>query len=384
MRVGIVTDAVEQGPVSIGVYTKNVVETILDISDVELVLIHSSKGCDPLYEKAEEVVLPVKRPSQGVFPSFVHNQYSNLFHYHRYRAQLRKARIDVMHMPNMGRPAPPVSSLFLESKLVVTNHGMAQLSLSPRACYGKRVTSQRIRDYEEYVKWKLLFRTRCDRIITVSESEKRIISHYLSIPPEKIHVIYHGVSDDFTLLPPRTVKKTLEKFRIESPFILHASAYQPKKNVTRLLTAFNNLKTEHTLVMVGSHKQDDAITNVKQDKIIFTGFIDIKELVSLYNAADVFAFPSLHESFGMPILEAMACGCPVLTSNVCSMPEVAGDAAYLVDPYSTDEITDALYTIVTDDNLKAHLKKKGLERVQQFSWKKSAEEHINVYKEVGE
>ena len=116
--------------------------------------------------------------------------------------------------------------------------------------------------------------------------------------------------------------------------------------------------------------------------MILTGFIDNDDLPELYNAADIFIFPSLHETFGMPILEAMSCGCPVITSNVSSMPEIAGGAALLVSPYNVDEIGKAIYQVLTDEGLKEEMRERGLERAKQFSWRRCAEEHLKVYQEV--
>ena len=127
------------------------------------------------------------------------------------------------------------------------------------------------------------------------------------------------------------------------------------------------------------------VKNLRLEKeVIFTGYINKNDLPLFYNVAEAFIFPSFHESFGMPIIEAMACGCPVITSNVFSMPEVAGDAAVLVNPYSVDEIANAMYTVLTDDGLREKLRKRGLKRAKQFSWRKCAEEHLKVYRMVSE
>lgn len=371
MRVGIMTDCLEYGPLSIGIYTKNVVENLL-LMDVDIVLLHHQEGTDTLYKKVEEVILPRGTPEVLQHNlSFVEKPLYNLFHYYKVQPQLEKAGIDLVHLPHLGRPAPPVSSFFLK-KVVVTNHGMAPLSLPPECCYSKKLSRQRLNDLVEFFKWKLLKST-VDTVITVSESEKRVLLQRLSLPPEKITVIYHGVSPDFTVLPDHDVKRTLEKFDIDYPFALHVSAYQPKKNVARIIKAVSALKTEHNLIIVGPH------TKSTNPKVVFTGYIDIKDLVALYNAAEVFVFPSLHESFGMPLLEAMACGCPVVTSTVCSMPEIVGDAAVLVDPYCTKEITTGINRIIMNDDIKNELRTKGLHRVTHFSWKKCAEQHLAIY-----
>jgi len=120
------------------------------------------------------------------------------------------------------------------------------------------------------------------------------------------------------------------------------------------------------------------------DAVVFTGFVDKEDLPKFYSAAFLFIFPSLHESYGLPILEAMACGCPVITSNVFAMPEMAEDAAILVNPYNINEIVDAMHEVLTNSSLREELRKKGIERAKKFSWRRTAEEYLKVYKEVVE
>lgn len=179
------------------------------------------------------------------------------------------------------------------------------------------------------------------------------------------------------------IENVLTEYGIERPYVLHTSAYQPKKNTERVIKAFDNLDTNHTLVIVGPEQVNQRIKDVKKrDKIVMAGLVDRKGLISLYSGAEAFVFPSLHESFGMPILEAMGCGCPVVTSHEFSMPEVAGDAAVLVNPYSVEDITSGLRKVLIDLALREELREKGLKRVQKFSWEKSAKEHWKVYEEV--
>lgn len=226
-------------------------------------------------------------------------------------------------------------------------------------------------------------------MITVSESAKRNISETLSIPEHKIKVIYLGVADNFKPLDKKLAAELLDRKYGIAPFILHISAYQPKKNVEGIIKAFaiakRKYKIPHKLVIGG--KQPKSLKKLSNKlgvgkDVIFVGFIAEDELPLFYSAADAFIFPSLHESFGMPILEAMACGTPVITSNVFSMPEIAGKAAILVNPYNHKEIADAIYKVVGDEKLRRKLAKLGIERAKQFTWKKCAKEHLNVYMEA--
>jgi glycosyltransferase involved in cell wall biosynthesis len=227
-------------------------------------------------------------------------------------------------------------------------------------------------------------------MITVSNSARRDISRNFSISEEKIRVIYHGVASHFRPVKDEgDIRGVLEKYKIARPFILNVGGYNPIKNVIRLMKAFHKFKTKRKMEqkLVIAAAQGDGIRKIinslsLQDEVILTGFIDNNELPELYNAADTLVFPSLHETFGMPVLEAMSCGCPVITSNVSSMPEIANSAAVLVNPYNVNEIEKAIYQVLSNEGLKEEMRKKGLERAKQFSWRKCAEEHLKVYKEV--
>jgi glycosyltransferase involved in cell wall biosynthesis len=384
MKVGIITDGLEYAPLSIRTYIENLVTALLKIHGDNIMFLHRQKSSHPLYEEGEEILLPGIDKGPLYSPvSFFRRRIHDFFYYMKIRNFLEELGIDVLHFPDLGRPAPPLCAVALPMKIVVTNHGMAQLSLPARLCYGRTVGMQQIIELKEFLKWRLVFTRRCDALITVSESEKRILCEKGSFPEDKVHVVYHGVSSDFSPQSMTEIDNVLGKYGIERPYVLHTSAYQPKKNTERVVKAFDNLDTDHTLVIVGPEQIRHTIKDVKKkDKIFIVGFVDRKDLISLYSGAEAFVFPSLHESFGMPILEAMGCGCPVVTSHEFSMPEVTGDAAVLVDPYSIDDITSGLKRVLIDLALRKELREKGLKRVQRFTWEKSAEEHWNIYEEA--
>ena len=183
------------------------------------------------------------------------------------------------------------------------------------------------------------------------------------------------------------------KYSITGSFILFVGNISPRKNILALLQAFNKLKKrgiKHKLVIAGKKDQryEQVLKTLNElnlgGEVIFTGYVPEEDLPKLYNAADLFVYPSLYEGFGLPILEAMACGTPVVASNVSSLPEVAGDAGLLVNPQDVDALTNAMYKVLTDDKLKESLIDKGLERAKFFSWEKTARETLEVYKEVAE
>jgi len=162
----------------------------------------------------------------------------------------------------------------------------------------------------------------------------------------------------------------------------------PRKNTARLIESWNKLpvsvKRHRKLVIVGReiHSFSPEGYGRITDDVHFAGYMDDNNLPALYSGADAFVFPSLYEGFGLPPLEAMACGCPVIVSKTTSLPEVCGDAAYYIDPYSIGSITDAINKVLTDDTLRQLLREKGLKRAKLFSWEKSAEEHIRIFKEL--
>jgi len=389
IHVGIFTDSMDRGPISVRNYTKNLIKYLIQVGDpdVEIFLIHKQKSDDPLYKKANELLFPFSARKTHILSS-VMTQLREFYHNCSIQSKLSKL-VDVIHIPHTGAVfAPPLCFYRKQTKLIVTLHGVSPLLLPPKSFYEGFALLSRISTLMQCLKWKIL-RHKIDLILAVSESEKQNISQKLGIPRDKIKVIYPGVADDFKLNNDEEVKKVLEKYGIDFPFIFHISAYQPRKNVVRLIKAFHRLKiekkVEHKLVIGGNQSESvrEAVKNLNMEKeVTFLGFVDDRDLPKLYTAADLFVFPSLHEGFGLPILEAMACGAPVITSNVFCMPEVAGGAAVLVNPYDVNEIARAMYNVLTNDELRKEMIKRGMRRAKQFSWRKCAEEHLKAYKDI--
>ena len=239
---------------------------------------------------------------------------------------------------------------------------------------------------------------RADKIIAVSESTKNDLVELYKINPEKIKVIYSGVSLESGIWNFEfRVTKVKEKYNLPEKYILYLGTLEPRKNIIGLIKAFEIFKTKfksrrrHSgmspsrfkLIIAGSkgwlYKNIfKTIENspVKND-IIFTGFIDDEDKSVLYSLADLFIYPSFYEGFGFPPLEAMACGTPVITSNVSSIPETVGDAAITVNPYNLDELYRAMEMVLSDENLKNNLIKKGFAQAKKFSWQKCARESLD-------
>ena len=181
----------------------------------------------------------------------------------------------------------------------------------------------------------------------------------------------------------------LNNYGINEPGILYVGGLEPRKNVDGIITSFYKLKTRgviHKLVIVSAtkgHYYDKILRMIKKLKlekeVIFTGYVQPDDLPKVYNAADLFVFPSFYEGFGLPPLEAMACGCPVITSNTSSLPEVVGDAGIMVDPHHAEGLADAMHKVLNNDGLKQDMIKRGLKRAKMFSWEKAAKKTLKIY-----
>lgn len=220
-----------------------------------------------------------------------------------------------------------------------------------------------------------------DRIIAVSNSTKQDAIKRLGIPSEKIDVVYHGVDDRFKPLTPDQLNLNLEQNSV-----LMVGSPQPRKNHTGVATALGKLNDNgmdtHLYVVGASESDIEPLSNdtpLDADYIHPTGYISDKSLIEYYNAADVVAVPSYYEGFGFPVLEAMACGSPVVTSDRSSLPEIAGDAAIIVNPDDSNSIAGGIKSILTDDKQSSALRRAGLERAESFTWERTARETRQVY-----
>lgn len=234
---------------------------------------------------------------------------------------------------------------------------------------------------------------RATRVMTVSESSKRDILRFVDAPPEKIDVIYNAYDDRFAVEPrEEDVVRVRERFQLHDEFVLYAGNVKPHKNLERLIQAFHLVRQrglDHLkLIVIGDEVSKyaalrRAVHRYQLHKYVrFLGYLPEETLAVMYRLAGVFVFPSLYEGFGLPPLEAMASGTPVVTSNVSSLPEVAGDAALLVDPYDPGSIADGIHTVLTDEAARRELRRKGIERARDFSWETSVRRIRNIYCEA--
>jgi glycosyltransferase involved in cell wall biosynthesis len=232
------------------------------------------------------------------------------------------------------------------------------------------------------------------RVIAVSKNTKADLTRLLHVNPEKIVVIYEGVNPQFKPTQDNVlVERVLKKYRIRRPFLLYTGVWRNHKNLVRLLKAIERLKKEKCftgqLVMTG--KEDPFYPEVSstikklglEKNVIKTGLVSEDALVILYGAARLYVLPSLYEGFGLPPLEAMACGTPVAVSRASCLPEICGeDNAVFFDPYEVESIAEGLYKLWSNDELHHTLSTRGLKWVKQFSWEQMAQETKTVYDEI--
>lgn len=278
-------------------------------------------------------------------------------------------RLDLLHVQYV---APPIRTV----PVVATIHDICY-EFSPQ--FFSRSESLQ---YRSSIRWTA---RHSRRVITISENSKRDLVNTYGLPPADVDVSYLGV--DFSRYRPfaedAVVEGVLDKHGIRKPYVLAVGNLQPRKNLVRLIDAFVELKRgrrvlPHSLVVVGkaAYRHHDIFGRVREhgldEQVVFTGYVPDDHLPVLYQGASVFAYPSLYEGFGLPVVEAMACGAPVLTSNSSAIPEVTGGAAMLVDPENTRSITEGLLRILTNPSLAASLAEQGVQRAQGFTWENTA------------
>lgn len=295
--------------------------------------------------------------------------------------------LGLVHFPYF-EPFFLARSIYKKYKTVVTVHDLTPIvfpSLFPRGIKGE-------------IMWQMqkFSLKKANAVITDSNSSKNDVIKFTGIPSVKIHVVFLAASENFKPLNKTLLLRRIRvKYGLPEKFVLYVGDVTPNKNLPRLLDAVTDLKIP--IVMVGkslvsenydktsswNHDLNRVNELAKGNKnIIRLGFIPNEDLAGVYNLATVFTMPSLYEGFGLPILEAMACGCPVVTTKEGSLCEVANEGVYYVDAYNVESIKEGIKKVFNDKKLQEELSRKGLENAKKFSWKKTAEETLNVYKEV--
>lgn len=281
----------------------------------------------------------------------------------------KKKRADINHILDHSI-SHLIGSLEAE-KTIITCHDLIGLEIPGSTPFWKRK-----------IFWRNVIKNmlKARKIITVSQHTKNDILKYSSCKSNDIVVIYEGVSTKFRQIEKDKID---ERFKFRKPAILHVGHDNFYKNVEGLIKAIALLKKEALLVKVGpiSKRQSRLLKRLKID---FVQFLDLseEELIQIYNAGDLLVYPSRHEGFGFPVLEAMACGCPVICSNAGSLPEVASDAATMVSPDDIQGIAKAIERILASQDLRQELIERGFRQAKKFSWERTATETADVYKKI--
>lgn len=359
-KIGVFTRPIEQGTSGSGSHLEKLFNQLEKKNkNYEIVLIHHKKSNKEIYSKYREKIVS-RNPLISYF-------------------QLKKEKFDLIHYSPLTILYPV---LFLNTIKVATIHGGAVFSLSSQYSWVKRLHEKIIRPY--YAK-------KMDMIFTVSENSKVLIKEHDGVKNEKIKIIYNGVDNEFKLVDKYQVDKTKKKIRINTKYLYHISKFSERKNPWVLLRAFKKISREEEelkLIITGSNWGNKSVKeflekNNLSSKVIITGFLEKKEIINLLNGAEIFIFPSLYEGFGMPNLEAMACGCPVITSKIAAIEEVVGKAAILLENLSDEiELYIKIKTLLNNKKKIKKLIELGMSRAKDFSWDKSAKILLKTYQEL--
>ncbi len=367
MRIGIDARLVHYRQAGISQYTLRLLDELARIApDDEFVVFQSRKDGQPLVTQPNFVRYPLWTPPHHRLEQWL------------LPLELAGVDLDVLHSPDF---IPPFRR---NCKSVITIHDLNFLLyphfLTPQSASYYGQIDQAVR--------------KCDQIIAVSESTKRDIVRLTGAPENKITVVYEAAHPMFRPFDdPAQVAGVKERLGIPRDYILFVSTIEPRKNVPTLLMAFKRLldsyKLPVNLVLAGEKgwlfKEVFALVE-KLDlngRVQFLGRVSPEDLLGLYNAAQMLVHPAFYEGFGLPPLEAMACGTPVVVSNTSALPEIVGDAALLVDPTDADGMAVAMWRVLSDEGLQRQMREKGLRRARRFSWKKAALETLNIYHRLG-
>lgn len=348
----------------IGTYIKNVFPSIIkDFDEVEVL-------GDPIFLKNFDWSNQIKIiPFRYKIYSFVE----------QLMYPIRIPKCDVFWTPHFNSPLLPIKA----KKRLVTVHDVNHLSNPKYFSFAKRYIAKIL--YKNAV-----YRSRY--IYTVSEFSKSEILKFFSVDPDKIKVVYCGVSQNFS-----KIKSTTPTLELPKNYLLYVGNVKPHKNLMTLLKAYclleREIKEKYKLVVLG--KKDGFITEDREifkfieendlhRRVHFTGFIPDQEVPLVYKNASLFVFPSLYEGFGLPILEAMSSGVPVISSNKASLPEVGGDAVLYFDPTDLSDLKENIIRLLADQTLRDKLVKKGHEQVKRFDWQKSIDKHKKVLKDLND
>ena len=354
--------------------THRLIERLVRDPNLDVTLVHFDTSDDPIYKEAREIIMPALPPVLN------RRLFRMLYFFWKYR----KGDFDIMHwfQPRLY----PFFWLAPARHIVLTAHGAGDITAPGAFPLSRRMFNFVLTHFNH----------RISAIIAVSEFGREEIIQYYKASPERVigMLHYNGGAEEYAPMERSVSQKiVVEKYNITAPYILDVSRLDPQKNVDTLIRAYISLRDRNPerrerLVIVGSpsyrYEETYALAENSQYKndIQFVRYVAQEEMNALYSGAELVAFPSLNESFGMPVVEAMASGTPTITSNVTSLPEVAGGAPILVDPIDAEALAGAMQQVLSDTRLQQTLVAKGLERARPFTWDRGAEEVKALYRRV--
>ena len=368
MRIGIDARLTYYTQAGIGQYIIHLVKSLARIDDeTEYLILQSRKDKSTLIEKSNFKRFSLWTPCHHRLEQWT------------LRAEISPLDIDVLHSPDF---IPPFRC---NCRSVITVHDLAFL------LYPHFLTKESARYYgqiDQAVR-------RTDHVIAVSEATKHDLMQRLGVPEGKVTVIHEASAPEYRPMPREEAWAYVRrKYGLDEDYVFFVSTLEPRKNVPGLLHAYRRLldsyKVNVKLVLAGgqgwlSEEVYATVARLNLDsQVRFLGRVETADLPYLYNAARLLVHPSFYEGFGLPPLEAMACGIPVIVSNVAALPEVVGDAGLLIDPHDISEMAVSMYRVLTDDNLREDMVHKGLARAACFSWEKAARQTLEVYRMVGQ
>ncbi|AJA46337.1 putative mannosyltransferase [Clostridium pasteurianum DSM 525 = ATCC 6013] len=352
----------------IGTYAENLIKNLILIDKLNKYILYWS---GENYEKFKNNNTIIRMASR---------RYHRFFQEYFFPKDIKKDNIDIYHISQNGIGL----SQNINCLKVVTIHDLIPYIMPETV--GRGYLLKFLKDMPQII-------SEADAIITVSEYSKKDILKFFPINPDKVFVTPLAADKIYKPLDKNYCKKYIsKKYNINSPFILYLGGFSARKNVSSLIKSYEKVSKDISkdikLVICGSKKDDiENLIRMKlnskiSENIIFTDFIPNEDLPIFYNSCEVFVYPSLYEGFGLPPLEAMSCGTPVITSNTTSIPEVTGNSALLIDPQNIDMLSEKLYKVLTSDLIKKDLSNKGLKRSLEFSWIKTAQDTLEVYEKI--
>jgi len=362
MKIGIAARGLSEQSGGVKQYIESITSALLKIDKMnEYYIFHNNHNHVDKFPSAKNIVLESSNKM--------------IWDYFLLPKALRKHQLDVVIFPKNVVP------FFVDAKSIIVVHDLAYFMPELNAyslidtIYMKHMIKSSLK--------------RADGVISVSQNTKSDIIKLIGTDENKIKIVYEAADSKYKkTIDIIKLKEIKAKYKLCDKFIFYSGSLSPRKNMVRFLLAYDKIKAKipHKLVLTGGRSWNDRnvreIINQMGESVIKLGYVNDEDMPFVYNLADLFVYPSLYEGFGLPPLEAMACGCPVITSNTSSIPEVVGDAGVMVDPHDVDELAKAMYEVLTNYDLRESMVKKGLERARKFSWEKCARECLIVVKEV--